>query len=174
MSNGFRKASVVLSSFDTSSQALKSPSLLITDDDRGFRETVAEVLRQRGYRTLLAADGQEAFRIVQAEEIHLVLLDMHMPKWTGLETLRRVRQLRAGLPCILISGGLDDKILAEAQAARVICVLSKPVSCIKVRDTVSAVLQRAYNQRGLHQQQSEPPADDQRLPSDVDWSAPEE
>ena len=174
MSDGFNKASAMLNSFQASGQALEHPSLLITDDDRSFRETLGEVLQQRGYRTLLAADGEEAIRIVQAEEIHLVLLDMHMPKWTGLETLRRVRQLRAGLPCILISGGLDDKILAEARAARVICVLSKPVSCIKVRDTVSAVLQRTYHRQDLFRHQSDRSADGQPLPSDEDWSAPEE
>ena len=164
----------MLNSFEASRQPLTHPALLITDDDRCFRETLGEALRQRGYRIRLAADGEEAVRIVEAEEIHLALLDMHMPKWTGLETIHRVRQLRAGLPCILISGALDDRILAEARAARVIRVLSKPVSCVKVRDTVYAVLQRTYNLRGFGLGNDERPARDQRLPSDVDWSAPEE
>lgn len=174
MPNGTNEASALLNSFEASNQALTHPALLITDDDRSFRETLGDALQQRGYRILLAADGEEALRIVQAEEIHLALLDMHMPKWTGLETLQRVRQLRAGLPCILISGGLDERILAEARAARVIRVLSKPVSCVKVRDTVSAVLQRTYYLRGFGPPQHDRLADDQRPPSDVDWPAPGE
>ena len=65
----------------------KSPSLLITDDDSDFRETLQVVFEPQGFRTLLAGDGEEALHIVRHEEVHLLLLDMHMPKLTGLETL---------------------------------------------------------------------------------------
>jgi hypothetical protein len=64
--------------------------------------------------------------------------------------------------------------MAEARAARVICVLSKPVSCIEVRDTVSAVLRRTYNLPGVLPQPHDPRADGQPLPSDEDGSTPEE
>jgi two-component system chemotaxis response regulator CheY len=147
---------------------ISTPRILITDDDRGFRETLGEVLQQRGYRTLLAADGEQAYRIVQNERVHVVLLDMHMPKWTGLETLRRVRQLRASLPCILMSGALDDKILAEARAARVFRVLSKPVSCRQVQDTVSAVLRAAPHRQASSPGPAGSPGPGQRPASDAD------
>ncbi|HEX4148772.1 MAG TPA: response regulator, partial [Pirellulales bacterium] len=57
-------------------------SILITDDDPSFRETLRSVFEPRGFRTLLAGDGEEALRIVERDEIHLVLLDMHMPRLT--------------------------------------------------------------------------------------------
>ena len=155
-----------------SMHALDCPSLLITDDDRGFRETLAEVFRQRGYRTLLAADGEEALTIVKAEEVHLVLLDMHMPKLTGLETLQRVRLVRASLPCILITAGLDDRILAEARAARVVRVLAKPISCSKVTATVSDVLQLMYHWRDAGEHGRGTSAGNQRPPSAADLSNP--
>ena len=69
-----------------------------------LRETLCEVLSPQGFRTLLAEDGEQAVRIVRTERVHLVLLDMHMPKLTGLETLRQVKQLKALLPCILYVG----------------------------------------------------------------------
>ena len=90
---------------------LKSPSLLITDDDSDFRETLHLALEPRGFRTLLAGDGEEALQIVRREEVHLLLLDMHMPKLTGLETLRLVRQFRAMLPCILLVGAVGRRAL---------------------------------------------------------------
>jgi len=71
-----------------------TPSLLITDDDAALRETLGGLFQPRGFRVLFAGDGEEALRIVGQEEVHLILLDMHMPKLTGLETLRRVKQFR--------------------------------------------------------------------------------
>ena len=82
---------------------LSSPSILITDDDLDFRETLRIVFEPRGFRTLLASNGEEALAIVQSQPVHLLLLDMHMPKLTGLETIRRVKQFQLRLPCILIS-----------------------------------------------------------------------
>src|SRR5262245_9830118 len=121
---------------------LFTPRLLITDDDRDFRETVAGVLVDRGFETLQAADGEEALRIVSRQEVHLLLLDMQMPRLSGLETIERLRGLGAGwavpnnaesedmmgtaqianriaLPWILISGALDEQIIARAHAASV-------------------------------------------------------
>ena len=86
--------------------AILAPSILITDDDLAFRQTLQTVFEPHGFRTLTAGDGEEAVRIVQREEVHLVLLDMHMPKLTGVETIRQLKQLKAVLPCILMSAHL--------------------------------------------------------------------
>lgn len=121
------------------------PSLLITDDDRAFRETLRGVFEPEGYRTLLAGDGEEALGIVRNEEVHLVLLDMHMPKLTGLETLRRVRQLKTLLPCILLSADLDDLVIEQARLLRAFRVLSKPVTRRQITGVVRQALRRTYN-----------------------------
>ena len=101
-----------------------SPAILITDNDHQFRDTVLEVLRPSGYRTLEADDGLEAMKIVQQEQVHVVLLDMHMPRQSGLETLRRLKRFKALLPCILLSAEMDDQIEAEARKAQAFDVLS--------------------------------------------------
>ena len=77
------------------------PCILITDDDPGFRETLGGVFEPQGFRTLMAADGLEALEIVQREQVHLLLLDMHMPRLTGLETLLRLREWNVQTPSIL-------------------------------------------------------------------------
>ena len=94
---------------------LSTPSLLITDDDRAFRETLREVFEPRGFHTLLASDGQEAVSIVRQNIVHLVLMDLQMPGLTGLEAARREKEHRAELPCILISGAINEEVLAEAE-----------------------------------------------------------
>ena len=78
-------------------------SILITDDDRGVREALGEIVGARGFRPVLAGDGEQAVEIVQHEPIHLALLDYQMPRLTGLETLQLVRQVNALLPAILIT-----------------------------------------------------------------------
>ena len=47
---------------------IETPSLLITDDDPGFRETLRVVFQPRGFRTLLASDGEEALKIVHQRD----------------------------------------------------------------------------------------------------------
>ena len=95
-----------------------TPSLLITDDDAAFRETVGELFRPRGFRVILAGDGEEALQVVVREEVHLILLDMHMPKLDGLATLSRLKQFNAGLPCILISACWDEVAYGTRPAGR--------------------------------------------------------
>jgi len=121
------------------------PSLLITDDDAALRETFRGVLARLGCRTLVAADGEEALQIVQTREVHLVLLDMHMPRMTGLETLRMVRRFRALLPCILLSAQLDERIVEQAQREQAFSVLRKPVTRGQLVGVVTQALKRTYN-----------------------------
>jgi CheY-like chemotaxis protein len=127
---------------------IQSPSLLITDDDRGFRETLRGVFEPEGFRTILAGDGEEAISIVRAQEVHLVLLDMHMPKLTGLETLRLLKQFKAMLPCILLSAQLDELIIEQARLARAFSVLAKPVTRHQLTRTVRQALERTYDWHG--------------------------
>ena len=124
---------------------IEPPSLLITDDDLAFRETLQGVLRPQGFRTLLAGDGEEALRIVRTQEVHVVLLDMHMPRLTGLETLRRLKQFRAMLPCILLSGHLDELLVEQARLAQAFSVLPKPVTRRQITGVIRRALQRTYD-----------------------------
>ena len=127
---------------------VESPSLLITDDDRGFRETLQVGLEPRGFKTLLAGDGEEALKIVRTQEVHLVLLDMHMPKLTGLETLRRLKQFRSMLPCILLSAQLDELLIEQARLAQAFSVLAKPVTLGQLTGILRQALRRTYDWRG--------------------------
>jgi CheY-like chemotaxis protein len=124
---------------------LQMPSLLITDDDRDFRETLQSVFEPRGFRTLLAGDGEEAVKIVKRQPVHLALLDMHMPRLTGLEAIRRVKQMHAALPCILLSAGLDDALAEQAREAEAFSVHRKPISFLELTDIVSLAMRQTYD-----------------------------
>jgi CheY-like chemotaxis protein len=127
---------------------LETPSLLITDDDSGFRETLRVVFEPCGFRTLLAGDGEEALAIVRHETVHVVLLDVHMPRLTGIETLRMLKEFRAMLPCILLSAQLDELIVEQARRAHAYSVLSKTGTIGQITGAVRQALQRTYAWHG--------------------------
>ncbi len=124
---------------------LSNPALLIGDDDLNLREALGEVFRPRGFRTFLAANGEEALEILRHEVIHLALLDVHMPKLGGLETLQQVHELRILVPCILVSAQLDDFVLQKAREFQAYSVLFKPFSLAEIVRTVSKALEQIYH-----------------------------
>ena len=123
------------------------PSLLISDDDLNFRETLEDVFAPRGFRIFLAGDGEEALHIVRTQEVHLALLDMHMPKLTGLETLRLVKQFKAMLPCILMSAHWDDMLMEQARLSHAFLVLSKTIPLRQITGAVWQALEWTYSWR---------------------------
>jgi CheY-like chemotaxis protein len=123
---------------------IETPSILIADDDIAFRDTLRQMLEPRGFQTIVAADGEETLKIVDQQPIHLLLLDMHMPRLTGLETVRRIRQFQSRLPCVLLSAALNENIVHEARLADVFSVLAKPVSRFDITDTVDQVFRSIY------------------------------
>jgi CheY-like chemotaxis protein len=102
----------------------------------------------------VAADGEEALEIVQVHSVHLLLLDMHMPRLSGLETIRRLKQIAAAdslarpVPTILMSAALDPQIRHEAEQEQVFSVLPKPFSLHTIRDVVRDALRRTYSWAG--------------------------
>ena len=124
---------------------IEVPSLLITDDDTAFRETLQGVFEPQGYRTILAGDGEEAIRIIRTQVVHLALLDMHMPRLTGLETLRMAKQFKAMLPCIILSADLDETIVEQARREHAFSVVRKPVTLMQILGVVRQALESTYN-----------------------------
>jgi CheY-like chemotaxis protein len=123
---------------------LDRPSILITDDDPVARETFREIFEPEGFKTLLAESGEEAIDIVKDQDVHLALMDMHLPKLTGLETIHIVRQIKGVIPMILISAESDDNLLKKALSAHAFCVLAKPVSKNVVIYVVTRALEKYY------------------------------
>ena len=124
---------------------LDMPSMLITDDDRAFRETLGGLFEQRGFHTMLAKDGQEAFEIIQRHKVHVVLLDMNMPRLTGLETIRRVKRVYAAVPCILLSAEMNEALAEQARQADAFSTHAKPISLPEITLTVSLAMRITYD-----------------------------
>ncbi|GIW94426.1 MAG: two-component system response regulator [Pirellulaceae bacterium] len=122
---------------------LVRPSLLITDDDPHLRETLRSVFEPRGVCTWLAGDGEEALRIVEHHSIHVVLLDMHMPRLDGVETLERLCRYDNPPACIAMSGDWTEELQQRVRPVAY-TLLWKPVRFHSVVESVRAALWERY------------------------------
>jgi CheY-like chemotaxis protein len=123
---------------------LNQPHVLITDDDRDFRLTLADALSRRGFETHLAADGLEALNVIRHGEIHLAVMDVHMPRLDGLEALENVRSSHPHMPCILMTAKLDDSIVQRAKALQTDEVLAKPFPFIVLAAAIRRLIEINY------------------------------
>lgn len=121
-------------------------SILVTDDDKGSRDTLAGLLKDRGFSTLTASSGEEAIEIVRSEPIHLVCFDLHMPRMTGLEALQQVRLFNELLPAILVTADATREVLRQALHAQVYSVIPKPVNKSLLLHTLARALAQVYGQ----------------------------
>ena len=87
--------------------------ILLVDDEKGVLEVCSEMLETLGYQVLSAQSGEEAIRLFRehGSEFDLVILDMVMPKMSGLQTLNALRKLRGNVKILVCSGySREDEI----------------------------------------------------------------
>lgn len=94
------------------SPAAKNPaSILVVEDDAPFRENVRVVLENAGFAVVEAETGEDALRLVAENEPSLVLLDVHLPGFSGYEICRSLREEHGqGIGIIFLSGSKMDSI----------------------------------------------------------------
>jgi DNA-binding response OmpR family regulator len=123
------------------------PRLLITDDNPSLRQTLAEAMSRCGLDVATASDGDEAIKLFDGGDVHLLIVDFHMPRVSGLEVIRHVRSRSQAMPCILISAELDDAVRREAQQMRTCGIFDKPLRLAHLRDAVAQSLLDTYGWR---------------------------
>ncbi len=119
------------------------PNILICDDQDVIHDTLGAYLRAEGYTPLSAMDGEEALARLASEPVDLVVLDLMMPKLSGIEVCREVRKT-SDVPIIMLTakGEEIDRILGLELGADDYIV--KPFSPREVVARIKAVLRR-YN-----------------------------
>ena len=82
-------------------------NVLVVDDEKEIRDAIDIYLRGEGINVIKAGDGFEALEILDKEDIHLVVLDIMMPKLDGMRTCLKIRESR-NIPIILLSAKSED------------------------------------------------------------------
>jgi DNA-binding response OmpR family regulator len=123
-------------------------TVLVVDDEEIVRDVVVRYLKRDGYRTLEAATGEEALRILELETPSLVVLDVMLPEHDGLEICRWIRA-RSDLPVIMLTarGEEADRIVGLELGAD--DYVTKPFSPRELAVRVRNLLRRATTQPQL-------------------------
>lgn len=82
-------------------------NVLVVDDDKEIVGAIEIYLKKEGYKILKAYNGNQALKIIQENEIHLIILDIMMPEKDGIETLEEIRKDKS-IPVILLSAKSED------------------------------------------------------------------
>ena len=102
--------------------------ILYIDDDSALVELFTRQLERRGYGVKGCVDAEDAMEQLRADPqaVDLVITDFNMPRMSGLDVARAVREIRPGLPVIVTSGYITEQLRSQAAEAGVAAVISKP------------------------------------------------
>jgi DNA-binding response OmpR family regulator len=106
------------------------PLVVVADDEEDILTLVSFGLRRAGYDVLPAADGQEALDLIRERRPSLAVLDVKMPKLTGIDVVRELRSIDSvrGTPVILLSAGVQEDTVARGFEAGADEYIRKPFS----------------------------------------------
>jgi DNA-binding response OmpR family regulator len=116
-------------------------TILLVDDDHEILESMRTVLENKGFRILVARDGNAGLMIAERENPDLLVLDMMMPKKSGFLVLEKLRNRPGGMvPTIMITGNEGSRHRAYAEMLGVRDYIRKPFAMEKLVRSVEKVL----------------------------------
>ena len=119
----------------------KKLNILVCDDDKDIVEAIEIYLQQEGYQVFRAYDGEDALKILKEEEIHLLIIDVMMPKLDGIRATLKIRE-ESSIPIIILSAKSEDtdKILGLNVGAD--DYITKPFNPLELVARVKSQLRR--------------------------------
>ena len=116
-------------------------NVLVVDDDREIVDSISIFLSGEGYKALKAYDGIEALDILSENEVHLMILDIMMPRLDGIKTLMKLRESR-NIPVILLSAKSEDTDKIFGLTAGADDYVTKPFNPSELMARVKSQLRR--------------------------------
>ena len=129
-------------------------TILVCDDDKEIVEAIEIYLQQEGFHVLKAYDGEEALEILKNNEVHLLIMDVMMPKLDGIRATLKIRE-NSSIPIIILSAKSEDvdKILGLNIGAD--DYVTKPFTPLELMARVNSQLRRYTRFMGMAQKKEE-------------------
>lgn len=142
-------------------------NILIVEDEKNILDVIKAYLQKEDFNVFEAMDGEEALKVFNKEEIHLIILDLMLPKIPGQEVCRRIRDL-SDLPIIMLTAKSeeDDKIQGLDIGAD--DYVTKPFSPRELISRVKAILRRSYKDGTITPLSNKISSGDGRIVIDLD------
>jgi DNA-binding response OmpR family regulator len=119
-------------------------TVLLVDDDNEILESMRTVLEAKGYKVMVARDGNAGLTVAERENLDLIILDMMMPKKSGFLVLEKLKGRPGGLiPTIMITGNEGSRHRAYAEMLGVRDYIRKPFAMEKLVKSVETILETA-------------------------------
>lgn len=116
--------------------------LLIVEDDLKTNEAICEYMKSAGHETIQAFDGAEAIQRFQENEIDLIVLDIMLPKMTGLAILHEIRRVSV-LPVLILTAIEDEYTQIQSFDEQADDYITKPFSMVLLGKRITALLRRS-------------------------------
>jgi two-component system nitrogen regulation response regulator GlnG len=124
--------------------------ILVADDEESMRWVLSKALRKKGYSVELAADGNQALRMVREQSYDLAIVDIKMPGMTGLEFLDKARELRPDLLVVVMTAEASMKNAVEAMKRGAYDYITKPFDL----EVIDAIIEKVGRARDVSNQVS--------------------
>jgi len=105
---------------------MKRKTVLLVDDDKIYVDIIADILVERGFLVLKAYNGFDAFQTIEKIEVDLILLDIVMPEFDGLEFCKVTKKMTPSTAVLIVSGQESDSEIKMAQKCGVDEFITKP------------------------------------------------
>lgn len=129
-------------------------NVLVVDDDREIVDSISIFLSGEGYRALKAYDGIEALDLLSENQVHLIILDIMMPRLDGIKTLMKLRESR-NIPVILLSAKSEDADKIFGLTAGADDYVTKPFNPSELMARVKSHLRRYTSLGSIGKQNGE-------------------
>ena len=124
-------------------QRFANRTIAIVDDDPDILQSIELAFRHEGARTLTAPDGLGALHIVREDRQDLLVLDMMLPRSSGLLVLEKLHEEGSSLPVIMVTANQGKRHREFALGLGARAYLCKPVSLVRLLDTAAGLLPTA-------------------------------
>ncbi len=135
-----------------------NPRILIVDDEQSLREMLTVLLQREGYQIAQAANGEEALAKIAENNVDLIISDIKMPRLTGIDLLRRIREQENDTTMIMMTAFSSTEEAVEAMKLGAYDYITKPFKNDEIRLVVKNALERRqlqYENRQLKRQLKE-------------------
>lgn len=123
-------------------------SILVADESEDFRASLRDALTPEGYDLVDARTGREAIDVIRSQPVHIVVMEVRLPDYSGLEIYHAIKQIRdTFLPCIFTAFETTPRSLQEALREDAVTIFPKPVDLPRLVHAVDWSVERFYSRR---------------------------
>ncbi len=126
--------------FDDSLPRLDGKRILVAEDDKMSQVIAMEILADLGAETILCDDGLEVLEYLEEENVDLIVMDLHMPRMTGFEAVKKIREQGSSIPIVILTADTVDDVISDMEPYEINGSITKPIDIEKFASMLSELL----------------------------------